>query len=73
MRTAAFLITLAVSGCAADCGGDWYEIGARDGRLGAESQLDNYAARCAGVKPDAARYAEGYSAGSAQRPRVPSF
>ena len=71
MRTAALLVVLA-SGCAADCGADWYELGARDGRLGAEAQAEVYAARC-GVKPDAARYEEGYRAGSAQRPRVPSF
>ena len=73
MRRAAFLAALALSGCAgSDCGGDWHEIGARDGRLGAEPQLAVYAARC-GTQPDAARYNEGYSAGLAQRPRIPSF
>jgi hypothetical protein len=72
VRTAAFLLALALCGCAADCAGDWYEIGARDGRLGAEPQVEIYAARC-GVQPDAGRYSEGYAAGFAQRPRIPSF
>jgi hypothetical protein len=60
-----------LAGCAADCGPDWYQVGERDGRLGAQSQLENYAARCGG-RPDAARYAEGYRAGFAQRP-IPTW
>jgi hypothetical protein len=64
-----------LAGCAglgADCGSDWYSIGSRDGRLGADSQVENHAARCGG-KVDRARYAEGWDAGWAMRPRVPSF
>jgi hypothetical protein len=60
-------------GCAGlDCGSDWYAIGQRDGRIGAESQAERYAAQCGG-KMDRARYAEGLQAGAAMRPRVPSF
>jgi len=66
-------MSLAVCGCAADCGPDWYQIGERDGGLGAQPQIDSYAARCGGVRPDAGRYAEGYRAGFARRPSVPSF
>jgi hypothetical protein len=73
MRTTALVLTFAIGGCAADCSGDWYQVGARDGRIGAEPQIESYAARCSGVQPDAARYAEGYRDGAAQRPRVPSF
>lgn len=65
-----------LAGCAAigttDCGSDWYAIGQRDGRLGANPQIDAYAARCGG-QVDRARYAEGWDAGWAMRPRVPSF
>jgi hypothetical protein len=72
MRAALVLWSLLVSGCAADCGPDWYQIGERDGRLGAQSQVDYYAARCSGARPDAARYAEGYRAGFARRP-IPNW
>jgi hypothetical protein len=64
---------LAVPGCAAiaklDCDTDWYETGRRDGRLGASSQIESYAARCGG-NVDRARYEEGWQAGSAMRPRL---
>jgi hypothetical protein len=63
--------SLALSACAADCGGDWYQLGQRDGRLGASSQVEYYGARC-NAQPDAERYAEGYRAGFAQRP-VPNW
>ena len=60
------------AGCAGmDCGPDWYATGQRDGRLGAESQIERYAARCGQV--DRERYAEGLQAGFAMRPRIPSF
>ena len=72
---AIILLCLAVSGCAADCGPDWYEVGARDGRINAGSQVERYAGRC-GARPDEApqfeRYAEGYAAGFAQRP-IPNW
>jgi hypothetical protein len=61
-----------MAGCATDCGSDWYAIGQRDGRIGADSQFDGYAARCGG-QVDRARYEEGLQAGQAMRPRVPSF
>jgi hypothetical protein len=72
MRLVIIACCLALSGCAADCGPDWYQVGERDGRLGAQSQVENYAARCGGARPDAARYAEGYRAGFAHRP-VPNW
>ena len=65
-----------MAGCAGigapDCGPDWYSIGQRDGRLGADSQIDGYAARCSG-QVDRQRYEEGRQSGLAMRPRVPSF
>ena len=61
-----------LGGCAADCGGDWYAIGARDGRLGARPQADIYASRCGG-NVDSARYQEGWQAGDAMRPKTPYF
>lgn len=72
MRATVVSLSLVISGCAADCGPDWYQIGERDGRLGAQSQVEYYAARCGGARPDAARYAEGYRAGFARRP-VPNW
>jgi len=65
MRTILILVAALVSGCATDCSSDWREVGRRDGALGAQ-QAHIYAARCPGM--DSARYAEGYSAGFAQRP-----
>ena len=67
-------LTALAAGCATtgDCGPDWHAIGQRDGRIGADSQIESYAARCIGPV-DRARYAEGLQAGFAMRPRVPSF
>jgi len=59
-----------LAGCASDCGSDWYAIGQRDGRLGAEPQAEIYAARCGG-QVDRARYAEGWQSGFEMRPRIP--
>jgi hypothetical protein len=61
-----------LAGCASDCGPDWYAIGQRDGRLGASSQADAYAARCS-VPVDRARYEEGLQSGLAMRPRISAF
>lgn len=69
-KFAALAACVLVAGCAADCGPDWYAIGARDGRLGADSQIERYAGRCGGPV-DSARYAEGREAGLAMRPRTP--
>ena len=70
---------LIMAGCAglsgAECrSSDWYQIGQRDGRLGAQPQLDLYAAQCGqnGARPDAARYTEGWQAGFSERP-LPSW
>ena len=61
-----------VAGCAelvsADCGGDAYQIGRRDGRIGAYEQAERYSARC-GPQFDPARYAAGWRDGLADRPR----
>ena len=70
MKRTSLLAMLALAGCAGtsvDCGPDWLEIGRRDGRIGAGSQAERYAARC-GVPVDGERYAEGYREGFAQRP-----
>ena len=62
-----------LAGCAGmDCGPDWRSIGQRDGRLGAGSQAQNYAGRCASPV-DAAAYDEGYRQGFAQRPSIPYY
>jgi hypothetical protein len=75
-RTLSFAACLLVAACAGggskDCSSDWFEIGSRDGRLGAEPQPEAYEKRC-GTQIDRARYQEGWSAGNARRPRVPSF
>jgi hypothetical protein len=75
MRQASLLAACCaiLAGCAGtDCGSDWYAVGQNDGRLGADSQVERYAAQCGG-QVDRARYAEGLQAGFAMRPRVPSF
>jgi len=63
-----------ISGCAAlavdDCKADPYEVGRRDGRVGAYAQAENYSARCAGrARFDVDRYLEGWRDGLADRPR----
>ena len=68
-KFAALAACALITGCATDCGGDWYEIGARDGRLGAD-QVESYAGRCGG-QVNRERYAEGRRAGFAMRPNVP--
>ncbi len=67
--TAAALACALLAGCATttDCGSDWYAIGARDGRLGAQPQAEYYASRCA-APVDRALYASGWQDGFAQRP-----
>lgn len=74
MKKALMLAACAIlTGCAGlDCGSDWYATGQRDGRIGAEHQIENYAARCGG-NVDRTRYAEGWQEGWAQRPRISSF
>jgi len=67
---------LMVAGCAEletrDCRDlDWYKVGQRDGRMGAQPQAEQHAARC-GVTADAARYTEGWRAGFSARP-IPSW
>lgn len=60
----------AVSACAgfdvAECrGADWYDLGFRDAIFGLQPQDEVYASNCAphGLKPDAARYAQGWREG----------
>ena len=65
---------LLVAGCAAigidECTADSYQVGRRDGRIGAYSQADAYAARCrAQGRFDVQRYLEGWRDGWADRPR----
>jgi hypothetical protein len=65
-----------VAGCttpgSGDCESDWRSLGQRDGRIGASSQVERYAAKC-GKAADEAAYAEGYREGFARRPYIPSF
>jgi hypothetical protein len=73
MNYAAWLtlgFALASSGCAttADCGGDWYAHGWRDGRYGAFAQAELYARRCATV--DVGEYNRGWRDGAADRPTL---
>ena len=76
MRRLAMLVVLLSAGCTVpgsrDCETDWTSLGQRDGRLGAGSQAERYAAKC-GKPVDAAAYDEGYRQGASQRPHVPSF
>ena len=62
---------LLASGCAsmggADCATDAFQLGQRDGRIGASPQADRYAARC-NAPVDAEKYQAGWSAGYSQRP-----
>jgi hypothetical protein len=74
MRTKALISVtslLVIAACAstADCSADAYQLGRRDGRLGAglEAQADIYGARC-GAPIDRARYTEGYRDGFRERP-----
>ena len=67
MRLFLAVCTLLLSACASECGSDWYQVGERDGRMGASPQVDSYMSRCSG-QVDIARYREGYSAGFALRP-----
>ena len=64
-------LLLLASGCAgmggADCTTDAYQLGQRDGRIGASPQADLYAARCS-ASIDRDRYLEGWRAGYSQRP-----
>ena len=65
----ACLLGAACAGSGADCGVDAYQLGRRDGRLGAglEAQADIYGARC-GAPIDRTRYTEGYGDGFRERP-----
>jgi hypothetical protein len=68
LTLAACCMTLA--GCAAlECDTNWYETGRRDGILGADTQIENYARRCGG-KLDRGRYTQGLQQGLSMRPRV---
>jgi hypothetical protein len=68
---ASVIALIALAGCAdlgaVDCGPDWYAIGQRDGRIGAQPQDASYAQRCGAV--DAVRYREGWQDGTSARPR----
>lgn len=66
---------LVFSGCAAlnlsqeQCrSADWYFLGDRDGRYGAQPQIELYTQQCAahGVRADAARYHEGWIYGNSE-------
>jgi hypothetical protein len=62
-----------MAGCAGvDCSSDWYSTGQSDGRIGADSQAERYAAHCSG-QIDRQRYEEGRQSGLAMRPRISAF
>lgn len=65
-------VALFLAGCAAlvekECTADSYQIGKRDGRIGAYAQADRYAARCGG-RFSASRYMDGWRDGFAERPK----
>lgn len=65
------LCSINLGGCAVNCSSDWRELGLNDGRLGADSQIERYAAACPAVDRD--RYAEGWREGNAMRPRIPAL
>ena len=64
------LTAATLAGCASaptECSANWYEIGQRDGRLGAAPQAGYYQAHC--TSPiDRARYQSGWEDGYARRP-----
>lgn len=60
------LISLLVAGCATNGSTNWYDIGARDGRLGAFPQ-DDYLESRFSTSADRAQYLRGWDAGFAQR------
>lgn len=69
-RLLMFVISLLLAGCAsvgpdACVSTDWYRQGYSDGWRTWYSRIDEHTARCAavGVKPDAARYQEGWANG----------
>ena len=74
MKSIAALASAAIllAGCAAiaveECSADAYQIGKRDGRIGAYAQSDRYAARCGG-RFSASRYMDGWRDGFAERPK----
>ena len=57
-----------LGGCAVNCGADWHQVGLNDGRIGADLQVERYAASCSGM--ERARYEEGWREGFAMRPRI---
>ena len=66
------VVAFLCAGCAGvDCGSNWFEVGQNDGRIGADSQVENYARSCPAI--DRARYAEGHQAGLWLRPRISAF
>jgi hypothetical protein len=70
MRVWSLTLCLLVAGCATgsagDCGTDAFQLGQRDGVLGA-NEADRHAARC-GSGFDTTRYREGYRDGFSRRP-----
>jgi hypothetical protein len=70
-RFCAVMLLMVASGCAgigaSDCAADPFQLGERDGVLGA-NEVDRHAARC-GATFDAGRYREGYAEGFSRRPK----
>ena len=70
-RLFVFISLLAASalcaGCATSGATDWYDIGARDGRLGVWPQVEVLQSRFS-TSSDREQYQHGWDAGFAQRP-----
>jgi hypothetical protein len=64
---ASICLLAAAAGCATGATTDWYDIGARDGRLGAWPQ-DEYLQSRFSTSRDRDQYLRGWDAGFAQRP-----
>ena len=68
MKNIALPFLLLLTACATpDCGSNWREVGANEGRIGARPGMERYEASCPG-KFNSAAYAEGYREAFAQRP-----
>ena len=74
MRAILLACLLALSGCVTlneqDCRTvDWYRLGDRDGVNGSPTLIDQYTLQCQafGLKPNDARYMEGWRDGAARK------
>ena len=68
MKNLALTSLVLLTACATpDCGSNWREVGANEGRIGARQSTERYEASCPG-KFNSAAYLEGWRESFAQRP-----